>query len=236
MKDKPRSLELIAEDISACRQCDRLVAWRERVGREKRRAYRLETYWSRPVPGFGDPNASLVIVGLAPGAHGANRTGRMFTGDRSGDFLYAALFRAGVASQPTSKYRDDGQALSGVFITAPCRCVPPENKPTVQELLTCRPWLIEELRCLPRARTYLALGKTGYDAVVALSRAHGDVAHVPAFAHGVGVELPDPAGRGERAWLFGSYHVSQQNTQTRKLTEAMFDEVLTAALTRARGA
>lgn len=234
MKDKPRSLSLLAERIASCRLCDRLVSHREQVARDKRRAYRDETYWGRPVPGFGDPQARLVIVGLAPGAHGANRTGRMFTGDRSGDFLYAALFRAGVASQPESKHRDDGLSLSGVFITAPCRCAPPDNKPLPSELSACRPFLIEELRYLTHARTFLALGKIGYDAVVSLSRGQGDVTGVPAFAHGASAELPDPRGSEERAWLFGSYHVSQQNTQTGRLTETMFDEVLGRALRTAR--
>lgn len=229
-----RSLATLHEELVECRRCERLVSWREEVAREKRRAYRSETYWGRPVPGFGDPEATLVLVGLAPGAHGANRTGRMFTGDRSGDFLYAALHRAGVASQPTSKARDDGLVLTDAFITAPCRCVPPENKPKPAELEACRPWLLDELALLRNARVYLALGKTGYDAVVALARKQGDVTSVPPFSHGSRAEIPDPRDAGGRALLFGSYHVSQQNTQTGRLTAAMFDEVLGAALEASR--
>ncbi|TKD01803.1 uracil-DNA glycosylase [Polyangium fumosum] len=234
MTSQRRSLELLQEALVECRRCDRLVAWREEVARVKRRAYRDETYWGRPIPGFGDPDATLILMGLAPAAHGGNRTGRMFTGDRSGDFLYAALHRAGVASQPTSVRRGDGLTLTGAFIVAPCRCAPPENKPTPAELAACRPWLEAELALLDRAHTYLALGKTGYDAVLTLAKKHGDVSGAPAFAHGARGEIPDPRGGGGRAWLFGSYHVSQQNTQTGRLTAAMFDEVLGAALERAR--
>lgn len=207
------------------------MAWREDIARAKRRAYRDQAYWGRPVPGFGDPEAPLVIVGLAPAAHGANRTGRMFTGDRSGDFLYAALFRAGLASQPTSVSRDDGLSLRGVFITAPCHCAPPDNKPAPDELAACRGWIERELAALHRARVYLALGKIGYDAVGdrAHRRAEADV-RLPPFAHGVEATLPDPRGRAGEVRLFGSYHVSQQNTQTGRLTGDMFDEVLRRAL------
>jgi len=231
----PSSLQVLHDELIQCRRCDRLVAWREHVAATKRRAYRDEVYWGRPVPGFGDPNASLVLVGLAPGAHGANRTGRMFTGDRSGDFLYAALHRAGVASQASSVGRHDGLELRGVFITAPCRCAPPDNKPTPGELEVCRDWFLEELRLLRQARVFLALGKIGYDAVLGLSK-RTDVATAPrppAFAHGVSTAIADPRGNTENAWLFASYHVSQQNTQTGRLTETMFDEVLVRALERA---
>lgn len=225
-----RSLAALSADLVTCRRCPRLVSWREQVAAEKRRAYREETYWGRPVPGFGDPEARLILVGLAPGAHGANRTGRMFTGDRSGDFLYAALHRAGIASRAESRRRDDGMTLSGAYITAPCRCAPPDNKPSPEELSNCRPWLDEELSLLGRARVYLALGKTGYDAVVALSRARaGARPAAPPFGHGVTANIPDPRGRGGEVKLFASYHVSQQNTQTGRLTEAMFDAVLGAA-------
>lgn len=233
-----RAIDLLADRIAACRACPRLVAWREEVAREKRRAYRAETYWGRPVPGFGDARARLVVVGLAPAAHGANRTGRMFTGDRSGDFLYAALHRAGLASQPTSTRAGDGLALDGVFVTAPCRCAPPENKPTPAELEACRPWLVEELALLGEARAYLALGKTGYDAVVTLARAQAAARgeprpDAPPFGHGVVATLPDPRGaRGEVA-LVASYHVSQQNTQTGRLTPAMFDAAVAEAARRA---
>src|SRR4051794_3904789 len=177
-----RALALIAKSIVDCRRCPRLVAWRERVAKEKRRAYRDETYWGRPVPGFGDPGARLVLVGLAPGAHGANRTGRMFTGDRSGDFLYAALHRAGLASQPESRRRDDGLTLHDTWITAPVRCAPPDNKPSPGEIEACRSWMEQELALLHDARVYLALGKTGYDALVRISRARaGHRVEVPPF-------------------------------------------------------
>ncbi|WP_437960122.1 uracil-DNA glycosylase [Sorangium sp. So ce119] len=242
-----RALEQIAAELVECRRCPRLVTWREDIAREKRRAYRDQTYWGRPVPGFGDPDAPLVVVGLAPAAHGANRTGRMFTGDRSGDFLYAALFRAGLASQPTSTSRDDGLALQGVFITAPCHCAPPDNKPATDELAACRTWIARELAALRRARVYLALGKIGYDAVGALARSQRAAAagerarrraqedpRLPPFAHGVEATIPDPRGGAGEARLFGSYHVSQQNTQTGRLTGDMFDEVLRRAM-RAAG-
>jgi uracil-DNA glycosylase family 4 len=228
------TLTTLHAELIGCRRCPRLVAWREKVALEKRRAYREETYWGRPVPGFGDPGARLVIVGLAPAAHGANRTGRMFTGDRSGDFLYAALHRHGLASQPESRSKTDGLTLRGVWITAPCRCAPPENKPTPEELRHCQSWLDEELALLPDARVYLALGKTGYDAVCALAKRRGKL-EAPPFGHGVSTTIPDPRGHGE-AQLFASYHVSQQNTQTGRLTTTMFDAVLAAAWKAAEGA
>jgi uracil-DNA glycosylase len=228
-----RTLATLNEAIVACRRCPRLVAWREKVAREKRRAYREETYWGRPLPGFGDPEAPLVIMGLAPAAHGGNRTGRMFTGDRSADFLFAALHRAGLASQAESRRRDDGMVLRGAYITAPCRCAPPENKPSTEELWNCRSWLLEELSLLRHAHVYLALGKTGYDAVLAVARDRGRV-EAPRFGHGVVAEIPDPRGGRRKAVLVGSYHVSQQNTQTGRLTEAMFDAALSTAM-RAAG-
>lgn len=226
-----RSLATLSAAITTCRRCPRLVAWREQVAREKRRMYRDETYWGRPVPGFGDPDATLVIVGLAPAAHGANRTGRMFTGDRSGDFLFAGLHRAGLASQAESRAKGDGLTLSGVWITAPCRCAPPDNKPLPEELAACSGWLDAELRLLRRARVYLALGKTGYDAVLGLARRARGGARVdaPAFAHGVAATIPDPRGGEGDAVLVGSYHVSQQNTQTGRLTPAMFDAAVQVA-------
>ena len=189
------------------------------MGREKRAAFKDEEYWARPVPGFGDPAARLVVVGLAPAAHGANRTGRMFTGDRSGDFLYAALYRAGYANQPTSTDRHDGLVLSDDWITAPVRCAPPDNKPTTLERDTCRPFLDRELALLDRATVFLALGAFGYQA---LGRFLG-LRPRPAFAHGVEARVDD------RRWLMGSYHVSQQNTFTGRLTPAMLDEVLLRA-------
>jgi len=222
------SLATLREEIVACAACDRLVEWRERVAREKRRAYRDETYWGRPVPGFGDPRAALVIVGLAPGAHGANRTGRVFTGDRSGDFLYAALHRAGIASQPTSERVDDGLALTGAFITLAARCAPPDNHPSREELASCAPFLAKELAALQNARALLALGKIAYDAVVGLASADA-----PPFAHGAACEI---RLFGRRSALLASYHVSQQNTQTGRLTEAMFDAVVERAKRAAQGA
>lgn len=195
------------------------MEWRERVGREKRAAFCDEDYWARPVPGFGDPRARLVLVGLAPAAHGANRTGRMFTGDRSGDFLHAALHRAGYANQPTSTHLDDGLALTDAWITAPVRCAPPANKPTIAERDNCRPFLVRELALLREARVYLALGGFGYQALCA----HLGVRPRPAFSHGVEVDL------GDGRWVMGSYHVSQQNTFTGRLTPDMLDTVLVRA-------
>jgi uracil-DNA glycosylase family 4 len=210
------SLDQVHDDVVDCRACPRLVAWREAVGREKRAAYRDDDYWARPVPGFGDPAAGLVIVGLAPAAHGANRTGRMFTGDRSGDFLYAALHRAGFASQPESIDRDDGMVLRGAWITAPVRCAPPANKPTIDERDACRPFLDRELALLTGARAYLVLGGFAYQAMAS----YLGIRPRPAFGHGV--EVPSPDGRT----LLCSYHVSQQNTFTGKLTPPMLDAVL----------
>jgi uracil-DNA glycosylase family 4 len=214
------ALLALRDEIVACRACPRLVAWREQVAREKRAAYRDEEYWGRPVPAFGDPAASVVIVGLAPAAHGANRTGRMFTGDRSGDFLYAALHRVGAASQPASTGRDDGMELHGVWITAPVRCAPPANKPTPAERDACRPFLDRELALLPEARVFVALGGFGYEVVAGIL----GLSPRPRFAHGLEVPLAD--GRH----VVCSYHVSQQNTFTGRLTPAMLDTVLERAL------
>jgi uracil-DNA glycosylase family 4 len=194
------------------------VSWREQVARDKRAAFAEETYWARPVPGFGDPAASVVLVGLAPAAHGANRTGRMFTGDRSGDFLYAALHRAGFANQPTSVHPGDGLRLIGAYITAPVRCAPPANKPTPGERDRCAPFMHRELALLTRARVLVALGAFAYQAITS----HLGVRPRPAFAHGVEVAAGDHT-------IVCSYHVSQQNTFTGKLTEAMFDAVLRRA-------
>ena len=213
------SLEQVHDDVVACRACPRLVAWREEVGREKRASFRDEEYWAKPVPGFGDPAATLVVVGLAPAAHGANRTGRMFTGDRSGDFLYAALHRAGYANQPTSTSIDDGLELTGAWITAPVRCAPPANKPTTDERDTCRPFLDRELALLANARVFLALGAFGYQGLAG----YLGVRPRPPFGHGV--EAPVGDGRT----ILCSYHVSQQNTFTGKLTPAMLDAVLARA-------
>ena len=210
----------LAADVIACRACPRLVAWREEVARVKRAAFRNWDYWGRPVPGFGDPEARIVVVGLAPAAHGANRTGRMFTGDRSGDFLYASLHRMGLANQPDSTEVDDGLKLSDVYITAPVRCAPPQNKPTGAERDACRPFLHRELALLSRARVFVALGAIGYGAVAA----ELEVKPRPKFAHGL--EAPAPSGRT----VVCSYHVSQQNTFTGRLTPDMLDEVFARAL------
>jgi uracil-DNA glycosylase len=213
------ALARLEAEVTACRACPRLVAWREQVAVERRAAFRDEEYWARPVPGFGDPAARVVVVGLAPAAHGANRTGRMFTGDRSGAFLYAALWRTGFANQPTSVARDDGLALRGMWITAPVRCAPPANKPTPAERDRCRPWLEQELALLPDVRVFIALGQFGYQVLCGLL----GVASRPRFAHGA--EADAPGGRT----VLCSYHVSQQNTFTGRLTEQMFDSVLLRA-------
>jgi uracil-DNA glycosylase family 4 len=217
-------LEALEAEVVACRRCPRLVAWREEVAAVRRAAYRDEEYWARPVPGFGDPAARLLIVGLAPAAHGGNRTGRMFTGDRSGDFLYASLWRLGAANQPTSVSRDDGLRLQDVYITAPVRCAPPANRPTTEERDRCRPFLEAELGLLARWRVVVALGGFGFGVVAGIFGASPR----PRFAHGARAALP-----GDR-WLVGSYHVSQQNTFTGRLTPAMLDDVLGSALELAR--
>ena len=205
-----------------CRACPRLVAWREEAARLKVKRFRDWTYWARPVPGFGDPRAKLLIVGLAPAAHGGNRTGRMFTGDRSGDFLYAALYRAGFASQPTSVRRDDGLSLRGAFITAPCRCAPPLNKPLPEELRRCSVWLDREVALLEDVRVVLALGSIGWSAALAHFARRGLTVPRPRPQFGHGAEAAIPGGPA----LLGCYHVSQQNTNTGKLTPAMIDRVL----------
>ena|SRR5438105_6096897 len=206
-------------EIVECRTCPRLVAWRELVTHQKRAAYSGETYWARPVPGFGDPSAELLVVGLAPAAHGGNRTGRVFTGDRSGDWLFGALHRAGYANQPFSISVDDGLRLCGAYISAIVRCPPPANKPTPAERDNCLPYLVRELRFLTRVRVIVCLGRFAYDglaAAVGLKRR-------PAFGHGVEVALPD----GRR--VLCSFHPSQQNTFTRKLTVPMFDAIFARA-------
>lgn len=216
------TLRQLNEEIVACRKCPRLVKYREKIARERRRAFREWDYWGKPVPGFGDPNAGLLILGLAPAAHGANRTGRMFTGDRSGDFLYKALHSAGFASQPTSVRRDDGLRLENAYITATLRCAPPANKPLSSELAHCRPYLERELDIL-RLRAVLALGAIAMRAYLALLRDRGELRNRSAFPfrHGASYELGEGLPQ-----LFVSYHPSQQNTFTGKLTEAMLAGVL----------
>ena len=212
--------ERLNQQIIHCRICPRLVAWREKVGEVKRRAYREETYWAKPVPGFGDIHARLLVVGLAPGAHGSNRTGRMFTGDDSGNFLYPALYKAGFTSQPTGSMKDDELTLNGLFITAVCRCVPPDNNPSADEITSCLPYLRAEMRLLEKLEGVVALGKIAFDQVM---REFYEPASRPVsgqFRHGLLVE-----GDGTRPWLLGSYHPSRQNTQTGRLTTPMFDAI-----------
>jgi uracil-DNA glycosylase family 4 len=215
----PDSLERVTAEVVECRKCPRLVAWRERVGTEKRAAYRDDKYWARPVPSFGDPLAVVLVVGLAPAAHGGNRTGRIFTGDRSGDWLFGALHRAGYANQPTSIRRDDGLRLTGAYISACVRCAPPANRPTPRERDTCLPYLEREIRLLTRMKVVVCLGKFAYDGVAQVFR----LKRRPAFGHGVEATLPD--GR----IVLCSFHPSQQNTFTGKLTVPMFDAIFLRA-------
>ena len=207
-------------EVVACQRCPRLVNYRRKVAEQKRRAYLEWEYWGRPVPPFGDPRARLLIVGLAPAAHGGNRTGRMFTGDRSGDFLYAALHRAGFANQPAATHRGDGLELRDAYITAAVRCAPPGNRPTPQEQARCRPFLQRELALLPNLRAVLTLGKLAFDSYLRLLKDSGGIPSAAPyrFAHGAHYTLPPP-------WpaLFASYHPSQRNTFTGKLTPRMLD-------------
>jgi uracil-DNA glycosylase len=215
-------LDQLAGRISRCRRCPRLVTWREQVARERRAAFADERYWGRPVPGFGDPLAGILLLGLAPAAHGANRTGRMFTGDRSGDFLYAALWRCGLASQPTSTHAGDGLQLRGAWIMAAVRCAPPANRPTPAERDECARWSAAELALLGSVRVIVCLGAFAWDGALRLVGAGALPRPRPRFAHGA--ELPLGAYT-----LLGCFHPSQQNTFTGKLTEPMLDEVLARA-------
>ena len=216
---EPDSLARVTDEVVACSACPRLVAWRQAVACEKRAAYRDEDYWGRPVPGFGDPRAELLLVGLAPAAHGGNRTGRVFTGDRSGDWVFSALYRAGYANQPTSERRDDGLQLRGAYVAAAVRCAPPANKPTPAERENCVPFLRRELALLADLRVVVTLGQFAYDVVARLL----GVRPRPRFGHGVEVALED--GRT----IICSYHPSQQNTFTGTLTAPMFDAVFARA-------
>ena len=209
------SIEELNRELVVCRRCPRLVAWREQVAKEKRRAFQDEVYWGKPIPGFGDPRARVMIVGLAPGAHGSNRTGRMFTGDASGDFLYQALYKAGFASQPVSHQREDGLSLKDLYITAVCRCVPPGNKPTTLEMANCQPYLLSELEFI-RPKVIVALGRIAFDALLRIYSIH---ANSMVFSHAAVYSLED----GKH--LVCSYHPSRQNTQTGRLTARMFDRV-----------
>lgn len=225
--DGAGELAALAQAVSDCRRCPRLVAWREQVARERRAAFAHERYWGRPLPGFGDPTARVLVLGLAPAAHGANRTGRMFTGDRSGDFLFAALARAGFANQAISSSRDDGLRLRGAWITAAVRCAPPANRPTPGEREQCLPWTVRELSLLARVRVILCLGGFAWDAALRLLVAAGTLEAQalrpkPRFGHGA--ELT-----GATYSLLGCYHPSQQNTFTGRLTAPMIDAVLQRA-------
>jgi uracil-DNA glycosylase family 4 len=226
------ALVALTAEIVECRRCPRLVAWRELVAREKVARFRDEVYWGRPVPGFGDPAARILIVGLAPAAHGGNRTGRVFTGDASGDFLWPALYRARLADRPVSRRADDGLTLNDVYIAAAVRCAPPANKPTILERDTCAPFLVREVGLLTSIRVVLALGAFGWDAGL---RAMAGLGHVPGargkprFGHGAEARVGPYV-------LLGSYHPSQQNTFTRRLTPAMFDAVIARAVELARTA
>lgn len=213
--------DILQARVSECRRCPRLVQWREQVAIEKRAAYRTDDYWGRPVPSFGDPTASVLVVGLAPAAHGANRTGRMFTGDRSGDWLYRALYRAGFANQSTSIAAGDGLALTDLLVTATVRCAPPANKPTPDERNACRPWLEADIDSLSGLRVIVTLGAFAYQQTLRLleDRDYPVPRPRPRFNHAAEVVL------SESLTLIASYHPSQQNTFTRKLTEAMFDHV-----------
>jgi uracil-DNA glycosylase family 4 len=222
-----RALEALEAEVTGCRRCPRLVAWREHVARERRAAFAAEEYWGRPLPGFGDPGARLLLLGLAPAAHGANRTGRMFTGDRSGDFLFAALWRTGFANQPVSRDRGDGLALHDAWITAAVRCAPPGNRPTPSERDACLPWSTRELELLGEVSVILCLGAFAWAA--ALRLLSGAPAHpeplprpLPRFGHGA-------EWHGSRRRLIGCYHPSQQNTFTGRLTGPMLDAVLERA-------
>jgi len=232
--DLKSRLENLEAEVISCRRCPRLVEWRERVAREKRRAYREEEYWARPVPGFGDGEARVLAVGLAPGAHGSNRTGRMFTGDASGDFLFPALFRAGFADRPKSAAPGDGLALRGLFLTAVCRCAPPENKPAPAEIRNCLPYLEEEIRLLTQIRVIVALGGIAYDALIKLLATPDPFRRPPPFAHGAIWQARKSDGAENALWLVASYHPSRQNTQTGRLTKAMFDRIWRTAAKIAR--
>jgi len=223
--DRAGDLDVLRDEIVACRRCPRLVAWREQVAREKVLRFRDEPYWGRPAPGFGDPDARMLIVGLAPAAHGANRTGRVFTGDASGDFLWAALHEIGLADRSSSRRADDGLTLAGVRIAAAVRCAPPANKPAIEERDNCAPFLARELALLDRVEVIVALGQFGWNAVLRVLAGAGEPVPRPRprFGHGAEVVI------GQRT-LIGSFHPSQQNTFTGRLTAAMF----TAVLVRAR--
>jgi len=215
-----RQWQNLENTIVACRKCSRLVVWREEVARTRRRAYKDWVYWGKPVPGFGDQKGRVLVVGLAPGAHGANRTGRMFTGDGSGDFLFRALHRSGFASQPVSTHPGDGLSLSDLYISAVCRCAPPGNKPTAQEIENCRPYLEAEIGWMENLQVIVALGQIAFAAIIRLYRQQGIFLGKLEFNHGAVYKSQE-----DLPWLVVSYHPSRQNTQTGRLSETMFDEI-----------
>ncbi|PRQ08801.1 uracil-DNA glycosylase [Enhygromyxa salina] len=225
---RSRSLKTLEAKLVRCGACERLVEWREQVARDKRASYASEDYWGRPVPGFGDPAAKVLIVGLAPAAHGANRTGRMFTGDRSGDWLFRALHETGLANQASATARGDGLELRGAWVTSIVKCAPPDNKPTTVERDQCISWAIDELRLLPTASVVVALGGFGWDGALRVLAAHGHkLPRKPKFAHGAEVQIGTYT-------LLGSFHPSQQNTFTKRLTRPMLREVFARAAKLAR--
>ncbi|MBC7924735.1 MAG: uracil-DNA glycosylase, partial [Bryobacteraceae bacterium] len=219
-------LRALQEEICNCLLCPRLREYCTQISTVKRRAYRNESYWGRPVPSFGDPDARVLVLGLAPGAHGANRTGRMFTGDSSGNLLYRVLWKTGFASQPTAQHRTDGLVLNDIWITASAHCAPPDNKPARDEVLNCRRYLIRELELLQNVRVIVALGRLAFDNYLDLLRVAGAITHKSGFVFGHGATARTAPGQ---PWLLASYHPSQQNTSTGKLTEAMLTQVFITA-------
>lgn len=216
---------MLQQRVVNCQKCPRLVSWREEIARKKRRAYRYSEYWGKPVPGFGDVYGRIMVVGLAPGAHGANRTGRMFTGDASGDFLYAALYRAGFANQPESHSREDGLQLRDLYISAVCRCVPPKNKPAPDEVKNCLPYLEEEIELMQNLRGLITLGRLAFESVLRIMIARAAPVSGLTFKHGAFYPLGDGL-----PWVLASYHPSRQNTQTGRLTQIMFDQIWNTAV------
>mgnify|MGYP000274200293 CR=1 FL=1 len=226
MTSNHQIFQSLHQQIEVCRRCPRLVAWREQVAREKRKAYKDQDYWGKPVPGFGDPQARVFVVGLAPGAHGSNRTGRQFTGDASGNFLYPALYRAGFANQPDSVSRFDGLILTDLYLSAVCRCVPPGNKPNAEEIANCKPYLETELRFI-QPKVIVALGRIAFDSILRIFSLRNSAWR---FAHGAIFPLPNSAFCLPHSSLLCSYHPSQQNTLTGRLTTEMFDEIWKKAI------
>ncbi|HLI62176.1 MAG TPA: uracil-DNA glycosylase [Terriglobales bacterium] len=231
MNAMPSAFVVLNREVINCRLCPRLVAYREQVGREKRRAYRDQEYWARPVPGFGDPRARVLILGLAPGAHGSNRTGRPFTGDASGKFLYPILYKMGLASQPNAEHRRDGLRLIDCYITAAIRCAPPQNKPLPSELANCAPFLDRELALLKRVKVVVALGRIGFDAYLNYLKRKGVLRSRAGYIFAHAASYPMPNG----TVLLASYHPSNQNTATGKLTPPMFEQIFRKAKTIAAG-